>query len=636
MMRRCATLASGHRAFGMITGNRAMCRYSNANLIRYEEAIQLHFDANHRVAWLKLRNYGLVFHRLPWIGVLDTVYTVTIGIPVQGFTNEELDRFKLDRRYRPLYELVDWKHSESFSISACLDAPEVIKFQQRAIELAGSHSQGGEAYGDASPHRKFWLRGPMFDLLHAVFVDIGFERPRFAIHTDEPTNPALDLRIRLNSTFCQSPGAPWIKEQIDKNHQHQTGLIAWFPMPSLIIEEQQTATKGFGDGKTKNQDMRDICPVFLPGVDRLNEKRVRTSPANKDFVGEKLIKLIDDDLINPKSGFKNEYRAGFFQNSAKFPNAQAYLHQQVDKIDCYAFRGDSRDPIVLKRCDGFLPGYTRTDPGVDAYKSSAILLNLARKPGLKPKLEIIQEMENVGWEGGYEALLATNIHGKPFLWLLPLDFQDLLKFLDVLTLNIYTVDHGFKGYISTSTSTAIAKALAGIYAPVFDTSLLNFCYALRCKNGFYLPTHVDIESLPKDKPFTGWNKAYAKTPFTEYAEQEVAVAGCILWQDVCGVRAIRIDHEGQHFCGPVFMMETLHSSYEPATSVSSLIPRTENNHNGPILKSYKPVPDDSGFGQLFELLSGKSQGAGFEIEFTYPDAPFDVPDWLIAERNKHH
>ena len=615
-----------------------MCRYLNANLIRYEDAIRLHFHAKHRVAWLTLRNYGFVFHRLPWVVVLDTVYEVTIGIPVHAFTEEELRPFKIDRGLRPL--LVDWELSESFSISACLDAPEVIKFQQRAIELAGSYSQGGKAYGDAAPRRKFWLRGPMFDLLHAVFVDIGFKRPRFAIHTDEPTNPALDLRIRLNSTFCESPGAPWIEEHIRKNREHQTGLIAWFPMPSLIIEEQQTATKGFGDGKTKNQDMRDIRPVFLPGVDQMNEKRVRTSPKNKGFVGEELIKLIDDDLINPESGFKNKYREGFFQNPQKFPNAQAYLHQQVDKIDCYAFRGDSRDPIELKGHNGFLPGFTRTDPGVAAYQSSAILLNLAVKPRLKGTIksqgEIMGEMEKVGWEDSYEALLAAPIHGKPFGELLKLDLLELLKFLDILTLNIYTVDHGFKGYISTSTSTAIAKALAGIYAPVFDTSLLNFCYALRCKNGFYLPTHVDIESLPPDVEFTGWKKAYAKTPFTEYAEQEVAVAGYIMWQDVCGVRAIRIDHEGQHFCGPVFMMETLHSSYKPSTSVSSLIPRTANNHNGPPLPEYKPDADDSGFGHLFELLSGKSQGAGFEIEFTYPDAPFDVPDWLIAERNKHH
>lgn len=621
-----------------------MCRYLNAKLIRYEDAIRLHFDKNHRIAWLTLRNYGFVFHRLPWVVIFDAVYEVTIGIPVQGFTKDELDRFKLDRGLRPLYKLVDWEHSESFSISACLDVPEVIKFQQRAIELAGSHSQGGKAYGAAAPRREFWLRGAMFDLLHAVFVDIGFKRPRFAIHTDEPTNPALDLRIRLNSTFCQSPGAPWIEEHIRKYREHQTGLIAWFPMPSLIIEEQQTATKGNGNGKTKNQDMRDIRPVFLPGVDRSSDKRVRTSPKGKghfgEVFGEELIKLIDDDLKNPESGFqKSTYREGFFQNSQKFPNAEAYLHQQIDKIDCYAFRGDSRDPIELKGHNGFLPGITRTDAGVAAYQSSAILLNLAVKPRLKgtikSQLEIMEEMKKVGWEDSYEALLAAPIHSKPFRELLKLDLLELLKFLDVLTLNIYTVDHGFKGYISTSTSTAIAKALAGIYAPVFDTSLLNFCYALRCKNGFYLPTHVDHKSFPPDVEFTGWQKSYAKTPFTEYAEQEVAVAGCIMWQDVCGVRPIRIDHQGQHFCGPVFMIETLHSSYKPSTSVSSLIPRTANNHNGPPLPEYKPESDDSGYGELFELLSGKSQGAGFEIEFTYPDAPFDIPDWLIAERNKH-
>ena len=41
-------------------------RYSDRNLIKYEETIQLHFDTTGKMAWLTLSKYGVVFHMFPW------------------------------------------------------------------------------------------------------------------------------------------------------------------------------------------------------------------------------------------------------------------------------------------------------------------------------------------------------------------------------------------------------------------------------------------------------------------------------------------------------------------------------------------------------------------------------------------
>jgi hypothetical protein len=43
--------------------------------------------------------------------------------------------------------------------------------------------------------------------------------------------------------------------------------------------------------------------------------------------------------------------------------------------------------------------------------------------------------------------------------------------------------------------------------------------------------------------------------------------------------------------------------------------------------------DDGAFCELFELLSGKSQGVGFDISWSYRDPPFDLPDLLFKGRD---
>src|ERR1700759_4889763 len=58
-----------------------MCKYKDRNLIKYEDAIQLHFDSSGKMAWLTMKNYGLVFWEWPWANDWDAVEQITIGVP---------------------------------------------------------------------------------------------------------------------------------------------------------------------------------------------------------------------------------------------------------------------------------------------------------------------------------------------------------------------------------------------------------------------------------------------------------------------------------------------------------------------------------------------------------------------------
>jgi len=61
-----------------------MCKYNDDNLIKYEDAIVLHFDQTGEMAWLTMKNYGLVFWEWIWAENpkrWDEVKEITIGVP---------------------------------------------------------------------------------------------------------------------------------------------------------------------------------------------------------------------------------------------------------------------------------------------------------------------------------------------------------------------------------------------------------------------------------------------------------------------------------------------------------------------------------------------------------------------------
>jgi hypothetical protein len=282
--------------------------------------------------------------------------------------------------------------------------------------------------------------------------------------------------------------------------------------------------------------------------------------------------------------FLNENRTRkFFMDRDKFPPSVVYLHKNLPRINCYGFRGDKRDPATLKAGLGFSPGVTRTDPGVEKYNERAAKI---------------------------EAALKLNDGGKAY--------RQVMKDLDILTLGVYTADADFKGYISATTSTPIAKHFANTHAEPPNLFEPVYCYAVLCNGGFHLPTEAPGKWLEKQ---------HAQNAFTHYAEQEVAVPGAIWWHDVVGMRKIRVDKTGQFFSGPVFLNDLLRTEYQDKLP-------TKFVHRGQEFNHWRQRTDNGAFDELFELFSGKSQGAHPLIDWSYEQAPFDCPAELISNRNK--
>jgi hypothetical protein len=303
------------------------------------------------------------------------------------------------------------------------------------------------------------------------------------------------------------------------------------------------------------------------------------------FSFQEFLNLLDAEYTKMGENFLNNRDRKFFMDKKKFPPSVAYLHRHLPRIKCYGFRGDKRDPTTLKAGEGFYPGVTRTDPGVDKYEERAKAID-----------EALKNAENDGGEA----------------------YRQVMKDLDILTLGVYTASADFKGYVSATTSTAIAKHFANRYAEPPNLFDPVYCYAVRCDGGFHLPTEA-----------TGaWSSQRdAQNAFTHYAEQEVAVPGGIGWGNVVGMRKIRVAKTGQFFSGPVFLNDLLRKEYQDD------LPEREWIH-GMLVKVHRtPEPDNGAFDELFELFSGKSQGAHPAIYWSYEVAPFDCPADLISERN---
>jgi hypothetical protein len=563
-----------------------MGRYSDANLIKYEEAIQLHFDTKGKIAWFTLKNYGVVFHMFPWAPQQRShqVVEITIGVPAGS---------KFDAaRLLPLKRTID--------ISAMLDVFDVIKFQVKLLEdatypyLIGNEVWiGNRQVAAAALSPRDVMSAHM--QIEATVPSMGFASMDFSWYSWKggsyqwaTSRDFFSMTQRGLERLLQPPqGAPWIARQIRETRNQANGLTAYFPNPNLIVEEQRTLLiRGDTTGKTKNSDPRSIKPIYLNGRDpfQSSKKDGKALFSYEEFLGE-----LDKDRITAEDTFIEDRPV---LNRQNFANGQIYLHKHLQRITCYGFRGDKRSPAEVSTGIGFLPGVTRTDVGLaDKYHNQGKFIERALRFALEAK------------DGGVM-------------------YREVMKKLDVLTLGVYTADADFKGFISMTTSTAIAKHFANFYAKVPNLYDPVYCYALRCKGAFHLPT----EAIRKQDDKRGWAKGRdADNAMVHNAEQEVAMAGGVGWGDVVGVRKFRIDKKGQFFCGPVFLSDLLREEYQ------AKLPKTKKIGDV-VVKVWRPAPDNHAFDELFELFSGRSQGTSFEICWSYEEAPFDCPKGLMLAR----
>src|SRR5271170_48948 len=237
-----------------------MGSYNNTNLIKYEDTIRIHFDQTGKSAWLTLMNYGVVFGEKP----PDAAMVVTVGIPGTA------------------------PYPQTISIGAMLDAINVIKFQVAILEFTSGMEK--EVLTPVAVRR---VIAKALTVLDKSDLYVFRNRGHFFTSAND------DLKDMLN----KAPGSPAVMEAIEKYRPDNVGFTAYFPEPSLILQEERTRKKNLVDpplGKTWNTDTRDIQPILFdmrepswgekPGHDRVKDKR--------EFKGEfaQILKKIDTKI----------------------------------------------------------------------------------------------------------------------------------------------------------------------------------------------------------------------------------------------------------------------------------------------------------------------------------------------------
>jgi len=586
--------------------------YNSKHLVKYEDAIVLHFDFLLLYAWLKLRNYGGLFNQKP----PDIVTEASVG-----------------KESKPAFHL-------AVNISAMLDAVDVIKFQ-----LAIMKSPGTEKLFCW----KNLLSLIVQNLKQHCRTDIqGYLKPieTYDPHYDRaPHSYCYEYLEQLLGKFRYlvpplGPSKPGqtIQDAIEWNKS--LGFTAYFPKHSLILEEERTAWTDFEKPPkadearkpwTVKEDPRDIklilAQVPKPPKSALDENLKALKSKRPDDPFTLYLTELDQRIKDHP-----EYAKDFREKRREC----GYLHADLDRVWCYTLRGDTRDLEQIKKAGGMLAAMTRRDDGVffkkeDDGTETPKMYVTAEDSGTKTVKEVEEEISDLLRPPSYEEMTKPNSGERRSV---EEDYFNLLHKYQILHLGVYVAQQDYKGFISTTRSSAIAKRFANWYSATVEC--FTYCYAVRCRGGFALPSTADrskrwVQTLTKLHNFVG------------YAEQEVAMPGAIWWEDVVGMRVIRCDEEGQFFSGPIFLQDALTKEYHKRKTQEGAFHKVQvpvagrRNKDGKVLlvtykdgntprsddeiteyqtkriKVWLPEPDDAAFSELFELLSGRSQGDRPEV-----------------------
>ena len=249
------------------------------------------------------------------------------------------------------------------------------------------------------------------------------------------------------------------------------------------------------------------------------------------------------------------------------------LHAAITKVRCFAFRADTRDPTAVHAAKGLLPSFTRKD---EDFKTQPFVGGSGKTTTVGATAAVFDTAENLA------------------------RYVEQFKVENIVHLGSYTENERFRGYVSTTKSIAIVKCFANYFTqkPVGTA----WCYAARCRAGYELPSHVEPDAAGNIKA----DKHHLQQTlheFVNYLEQEVAVPGAIWWDDVVGFRRVDYDADGQFLTGPVFLRE---SQY------------------------WQVKGEGAAFDELFDLLSGKSQGLDPTTHATYRRRTGALDPWDLV------
>jgi len=566
-------------------------KYNDKNLVKYEETIVLHFDESGKTAWLTMENYGGVFHVVD----VDEKTTATIGVPS-----------KLE-------------YLGTISIGEMLGVLDVIKFQQHIYKAIA------EITGSNKP--QVLSRQQIYRGIEKVLKLIGVKDPR----NGDPKMPYtendpeffrravlyLALVVKYEGRWLTKtrPGFPALTIEQAIRKYKKLGFTGYFPKPSLILQEQRTAYKfprNTDIGQTQNTDTRVIDPI-------VSNIRSPDKPPLADY-----LEMVDDETIRLRNPNNEDLQFGEDKDRNKQirKNLDAlkrrriaepgYLHCHLARICCFGFRGDTRPLDEIEDAGGLLPGTTRKDPGVAQFQEQQNALDALTKYYKEQYAKYRREEPKCE----FNKYLDQN-KVKELLNL----YNQAIESTHALQLGEYVRKEDFKGYLSTSKSTAIAKQFvnAGDANPGDVTA---YCYALRCRGGFYLPPATG--KFDKYNP-TKLEEELQKThKFNKFAEQEVAVAGAIWWEDVVGVRTVKTNKDGQFFSGPVFLRDALNQDDQDQFGGGPLMGNPHNSiSSGPLTVTPRAATIPPGGSQQFGV--GVKGDLIYDAVWSMREAPRSEP-----------
>jgi hypothetical protein len=196
------------------------------------------------------------------------------------------------------------------------------------------------------------------------------------------------------------------------------------------------------------------------------------------------------------------------------------FHTQLKRMSAYTFRGDGRDPNMLKSAGGFHPPSTRTD---DAYIKDAIYKQFCSYLLRRFDRDLAKTTTPDQFLAMVRAATPTPDARETFLFYTT--WRSLAK-SEELHLGRMLAEESLKGYISTTRATPVAKAFA-----CKRETRRGWVYVTRVVGGFVVP----------EKKQSQWTKIFG--------EQELAVAGSITWADVVGAR----ETQNGKFAGNIFL-----------------------------------------------------------------------------------
>jgi hypothetical protein len=194
------------------------------------------------------------------------------------------------------------------------------------------------------------------------------------------------------------------------------------------------------------------------------------------------------------------------------------LHEKLERVNAYTFRGDTRNPAALMKANGFQPPLTRTDPH---YVSNVIYTQFAAYMQRRLNMTISKTLFDDVYNKTVTSPADKRVMHDFFVW------RSLVE-NEAFHAGIMLADETLKGYISTSRAVNVAKGFAGKGA-----NGNGFVYVTLVRGGFVIP----------EKGKHQWTSIFG--------EQEIAVPASVAWNEIFGYREVVAG--ANMFTGPIYI-----------------------------------------------------------------------------------